>query len=540
MKAVPAHFKLNYRETIKFYAQVLVNAEANGEESVTAAYKELGETDLYFLLVFILKRIDLLHPWLFERAREVQRDPNNHLDLWAREHYKSTIITFGLTIFDLINNPELTIGIFSHTKPVAKKFLSQIKTELEQNADLSRLWPSVFFVDPKAESPKWSLDDGIIIKRKSNPKEATIEAHGLVDGQPTGRHFGLRIYDDVVTMESVSTPEQIAKTTHALRMSDNLGSIGGEARYIGTIYHLFDTYRTMMDEKMAAVRIRAATVDGTEYGEPVFMPKDVLLKKRIAQGPYVFSSQMLLNPIADKAMGFRREWLILEDTEYHAAMRSLYRFIIVDPAGSKKRKKNDYTTMFVIGYGEDEKFRCLDIRRDRLNLTQRCDTLMALHRYWKPHAVGYEEYGMQADLEHIKYVQNQDLYEFDIFALGGAMPKPLRILRLVPFFENGFKDIKDGGDGQPKSRIILPTSCNQIDYQGHNHDLVKDFIEQEFTAFPVLSHDDMLDCMSRLIDLLEMGAIEKPKIVAPPSRRLDNLGKTGNTTQMGTDSWLTA
>ena len=37
------------------------------------------------------------------------------------------------------------------------------------------------------------------------------EAHGLVDGQPTSRHFRLRVYNDVVVPESVYTPEQIQK-----------------------------------------------------------------------------------------------------------------------------------------------------------------------------------------------------------------------------------------------------------------------------------------------------------------------------------------
>lgn len=535
-KSEPEHFRLDYHDTLLFYAQTLTNANVDGTAALNAAKKQLGETDLFFLLVFVLKRADIMHPWLFERCREVQRAPNGHIDLWAREHYKSTIITFGLTIFDIINDPEITIGIFSHTKPVAKKFLGQIKSEMELNTDLPLLWPDVFWDNPKSQAPKWSEDGGLILKRDGNPKEATLEAHGLVDGQPTGRHFKLMIYDDVVTMESVSTPEQINKTTNAWRMSDNLGAAGGAIRIIGTRYHLFDTYRTMLDDKVAIPRVHAATKNGLEHGEPVLMSRETLALKRQKQGPYVFSSQMLLDPTADKAMGFRLQWLVYADTDYHAAMRSLWRFIIVDPAGGKQRKDNDYTTFFVIGHGEDLKYRVLEIRRDRMSPTGKCAVMMELHRKWKPHLVAYEEYGMQNDIAFIQYVQKDELYEFDIIPLGGSMRKELRILQLVPHFENGFVE-----GGEPKSRIILPTSCRQIDYQGINRDLVKDFVEQEYTAFPVLAHDDMLDCLARLCDLEAMGLIETPKVVAAPmhgNRITEGLKNTGNSA--GTDSWLTA
>lgn len=525
-KKLPKHFDYDFQTCMHYYQHTISEAAKKGQKELDDARRSLGENDLFFLLVYILNRHDLLKEWLFDRCREVQRDPNDHLDLWAREHYKSTIITFGLTIFDIINDPEITIGIFSHTKSIARDFVRQIKTEFETNEELPKLWPDVFYSEPQRAAPRWSLDGGIVVKRKENPKEATVEGHGLVDGMPTGRHFKLRIYDDVVTMESVNTPEQIEKTTTAWQMSDNLGAEGGNVRYIGTRYHLFDTYSTMIESKVATVRIRAATVDGTEYGEPVLMAKETLLKKRQTQGPYVFASQMLLNPTADRAMGFQAPWLTYADVEYEKAMTSLWRFIIVDPAGGKQRKNNDYSTFFVIGHGLDGKYRILDIRRDRMRLTKRCDTLMELHQTWKPQLVAYEEYGMQADIEHIEYVQKEKLYEFDIHPVGGSMPKPLRILRLVPLFEN--------------KRIILPTTCVQIDYNDQARDLVKDFVEQEYTAFPVLDHDDMMDCLSRILDLEKEGLIEKPSIqssiVESTSKIEEVMRRMG---QKGNESWVT-
>jgi hypothetical protein len=142
--------------------------------------------------------------------------PDGYLDLWAREHWKSSIITFALTIQDILRDPEVTVGIFSHTRPIAKAFLRQIKQEFERNERLKRWFPDVLWADPRNDSPKWSEDEGITVKRKGNPKEATVEAWGLVDGQPTSKHFSKLVYDDVVTRESVTTPEMMAKTTDAL------------------------------------------------------------------------------------------------------------------------------------------------------------------------------------------------------------------------------------------------------------------------------------------------------------------------------------
>lgn len=457
----------------------LETLEANDRE----ALRQLAKEDLFFLLTIGCKRKDINSDWLYERCREVEAKPNGHLDLWAREHYKSTIITFGKSIQDILTDPNITIGIFSHTRPIAKSFLDQIKRELETNSFLQKLFPDVLYEKPQSEAAKWSLDSGLIVKRDNNPKESTVEAWGLVDGQPTGKHFSLLIYDDVVTRESVTTPDQIRKTTEAWELSLNLAANGGVKRYIGTRYHANDSWRTMMDRGSVISRIKPATDNGKMDGASVFMPSDLLAEKRRDMGPYTFSCQMLQDPVADKSMGFKEEWLRFYKKLGDTARWNIY--IVVDPANAKKRT-SDYTVMEVIGLAPDQNYYLIDAVRDRLNLTQRADKLFELHRKYRPKAIGYERYGMQSDIEHIKYVQEQENYRFEIIELGGQMAKEDRIRQLVPIYEQG--------------RFYMPERLSFIDYQGQSVDYVRAFIDDEFKSFPVSVHDDMMDCRARIID----------------------------------------
>lgn len=466
--------------------------------------RNLCRTDLYFLLRYGCNRPDVEKPFLFEKCRAVQFNPDNRLDLWSREHYKSTIITYAKTIQDILashgDNPlherELTFGIFSHTRPIAKAFLAQIKAEFETNELLKEWFPDVLWKYPTKEAAKWSLDGGISVRRNSNPKEQTVEAWGVVDGQPTSKHFDVLVYDDLVTQESVSNPDQIKKTTDSLALSYNLGAQGGTRRFIGTRYHYNDTYKEIMDRGTVKPRIFPATKDGKVGGEPVLFSREELEQKRRDMGPYIYACQMLQDPKQDGADGFNERWL----RYYSNTPVGTNNYIVVDPANSK-RKDSDYTTIWVIGLGADSNYYVLDMVRDRLNLKERTQAVFDLHRTWQPLAVGYERFGMQSDVEHIEDKMEQLNYRFNLLALGqpgtkqqkryirssgGQMSKEDRIRKLIPVFEQG--------------RIWLPATCYKMNYEGERQDLVDVFINQEYLPFPVGIHPDMLDSLARILD----------------------------------------
>jgi phage terminase large subunit-like protein len=493
-----------------FYAQLMTSLRALPQSDYLPRIRKLIRTDLYYLLRYVMGRPDVDHPWMLARIREVQNEPDGYLDLWARDHRKSTIITFAKTIQDILashgddplpewHGMEPTFGVFSHTRGIASEFVRQIKQELEQNDILKSLFPDVLFENPERDAPRWSVQNGLTVRRKSNPKEATVEGWGLVDGQPTSKHFNVLVYDDVVTKESVSNPEMIKKTTDSWELSLNLGDRNPRMRGIGTRYHFADTWRAIIDRGALKKRQYAATDDGTLTGNPVYLTPDELRTKIQNMGPYTASAQLLQNPIADSKQTFQREWL---NHRYQAdiSWEGMTRVLLCDPANAKT-KKSDYTTMAVIGLGEDRNYYLLDFLRDRLNLVERANEYFRLHRKWRPHRCAYEEYGKDSDIQHLESKMRNPPYHFEIDAVGGSLSKADRINRLIPVCS--------------ESRLWLPEVLYRTNSEGKLEELVMVLIEQEFLAWPVPVHDDGLDVISRIFDVEDLSF---PEPEAEPSR----------------------
>lgn len=549
---------LDYNETLAWYAAACPRMEA--EEHAL-----LGCNDRYFLVTGLMHRADALHPWLFNRCRELEADPDGYLDLWARYHYKSTFGTFAGIIQEVLRDPEITVGILSATKALAEPFLLQIQQELENNEDLKAVYPDVLWQDAHQEADRWSRQRGIVVKRKGNPKEATVEAHGLIDGQPTGRHFKLLVYDDVVTQDLVGNPEIIKKVTERWELSDNLGTHGATRKWhFGTRYSYADTYGQILDDGRLKPRIYPATDDGTLDGEPVLLTPQRWEEVKTAQRSTV-AAQMLLNPLAGNEAIFLSEWL--RPFEVRPTILNIY--IMVDPSKGRTNR-SDRTAIAVVGVDVNGNRYFLDGVRHRMALSERWSHLKRLYTKWanargvQSILVGYERYGAQTEDEVIREWQERDGVHFELVELAwpreGQHSKKDRVERLEPDIRRGrfffpaivYHPAIGGhaglaywsiwtqaqheaavarGDaikhrvgqivyrpfkGPTKEQMTcektaqgyrIQTAIKAIDEERNVYDLTRAFFE-EALQFPFSPKDDLVDATSRLYDLEPRPAVQ--------------------------------
>lgn len=504
----------------------------------------LGCNDRFFLLTGLLNRPDAIHPWLYERIREVDIYPDGYLDLWARGHYKSTVITFAGVIQEVLCDPNIRIGIFSHTKEIARPFLSQIKEELENNEELKATYPDVLWQEPRKEAPSWSVDGGLTVKRSINPKECTIEAHGLVNGMPTGRHFPLLVYDDIISERNVTNPEQIRKATSQVEMSDNLGVGDGTRKWmVGTRYSFADSYQYLIDEEIVVPRVHPATDNGKLDGHPVFLSPETWEAKKRAQRSTI-SAQMLQNPMAGNENTFHPKWL----RPFWVRPIMCNAYIMCDPSKGRS-KSSDRTAFAVVGIDSNGNKYFLDGYCHRMSLSERWKALKGLRQKWvkmpgvQSVKIGYERYGMQTDLEHFEERMRLEGIRFDIEELNwtgqvGQQSKTNRVERLEPDFREGHFYVPGrvyrAGTGAVRwgfsedSDEIRYESCpglhqlerkarshgelwrifeplRRIDEDGNVYDVTRVLFE-EFTLFPFSPRDDLIDILSRIYDMDPMPA----------------------------------
>jgi len=375
-------------------------------------------------------------------------------------------------------HPEKCVIAASHTQELAERFGRRVRN-IVGSQEHTRAFPNGGLSADSTAASRWDTALG-----------GEYFASG-VGGSITGRRADLAIIDDPVKSREDADSETVRDKQWAWWRDDLTTRLkpGAAVVLIMTRWHEDDLAgRLLKDLENSTQRVVILSLPmearendplGRKPGEPLW-PEwfTEQMRDTAKREPRTWSALYQQEPRPIGGGEFKAEWLNYWQKQPVTGAK----VILVDPSSGKSKKHGDFTSMWVIGCGVDGNDYVIDGIRDRLNLTERTEELFKLVRRYRPAAVGYEQYGLQADIEHIKTEQERQQYRFRIIELGGAMKKEDRIRRLIPQFQRGM--------------VWMPKSMPRQMSDGNTRDIMVDFTS-EYTSFPVGAHDDALDNLAR-------------------------------------------
>lgn len=422
-----------------------------------------------------------LGPFQKELCNFVQdRFDKKKLVLIPRSHLKTKLVSTGYPVFKIVNNPKIRILISSATWQMAVDIHTAIQKTLQGSERLIEIWG-----DFSKDATIWSQDR---TRLKDNDKrEPTITAAGI-DNNLVGGHYDLILMDDVVNRDNVSTMDQIGKVVTRYKDYLDLLEPHGELIVIGTRWHDSDLYGWIMDPGnegradfltlvMKAYEGNLLTGEDFKALWAGKFDREGLLKKLRSEGWAHFSAQYMNDPVPEEDAIFKRSWFkYYQADDMHGAIMN--KFLLIDPAISLA-KDADYTAMIVVGVDEYNNVFILDIIRRRMSPNDIINQIFRLRELWKPNDVAMEQVAFQKALG---YSLREDIrFKRQPFHITELKPnersKDTRIKGLQPLYENG--------------KIF------------HNKQLANNiYLEDELVRFPRSSHDDIIDALAYLPDII--------------------------------------
>jgi len=496
-----------HKAIYKYNYEAIFEDIASGKISDIPTYRQLVLTDLFFVTYFIMENPLMNCPFGVRSCKLIeQNDPYTGYDVevWARGHLKSFSMTQGQRVQRILTNPEKCALILSYKKPASDKFVFSVMQTLEKPI-LIQSFPDILYDKPSTQSPSWSVQNGIIVKRRSTSrKEKTLEGAGLTDGMPTGGHWDDLDYDDVETKDTAQSVEVTKDVIDSYEMSKNLGMPDGSTRrrVIGTFYshtgllsHLIEK-KDMNGNPMHRVRIIPATHDGSKTGKPIFLSQGEL--DSLKSDAYSFNTQQLCNPTPRSEV--KIDFNYLKPVDMKDLPKNRIKFVIIDPAGDDavtRGKNNDgwaFGCISVEPVMDDlglSNVYIEDIEYGKMTLDRAIDTGVSIYlRNGRVLGMGIERVGTDSTYKHI---------------MDGLAPK--RRMEIKKTERDSGNVVLLSPDGKQKeyrieTTLAWPWNNGKVHYVTTLSQRILDELKSECDKFP-FHHVDILDMISYIYKLME-------------------------------------
>lgn len=217
------------------------------KEQKIAALQHACKTNLRFLCKNVLGMSEWEDSLHNDLAAFLEKSGNRKLVLMPRGHLKSSIVTVGWAIQQLLKNPNLRILISNATWNKSREFLNQIGSYLTTGS-----LPAIFgsFQSP---AKRWTIEDIEIAQKTDLTKRGPSIATAGLERSLNGLHADLIIHDDLVDEKNSITAEQIEKVKAFYRQSLPVLDPGGRIVVIGTRWTMGDLYSELIETQMSSL-----------------------------------------------------------------------------------------------------------------------------------------------------------------------------------------------------------------------------------------------------------------------------------------------
>lgn len=510
--------------------------------------RKRAENDLYFLVTEILEwgqgrggppvEPDFHQPlcrWIEDTGMKSDgRIGTVRQLLWPRYHGKTTFFTTADNIRWSLRVPDICVAIGHASKEDAEDIVRQIRSEYENKKWLKWIAPDICFANPEKESGMWN-QDAFVLKRRHANKTPSFQAVSP-EAMPTGMHFHIWHWDDLVTERNVGTHEQRVKHHRAIGLARPYvpDRMLAYTKISGTRWHLHDAYGKLIDAAQGAgakeeqtpvgVRLRSrafdcltATMlapDGQPWLKQFYAveksgPDDerlTLAELRTQMGSTIFDACMMQKPVAEGTAAFKvddirrwNSWGPGKSGWSPPVEGRQWRYFTAVDFNIKTNETGDHAVVLTCAKSDKGEMAVVGMNRGHPAQAEIADWIEEHMMRWTPERVfvetsGYQETFLQ--LLNERRIKNGIYIPYEAVGRGGrgAQTKQQRIMALQGAVE--------------ARRVYVP--------EGRGFDaIVKEF--EEFSQDGKVQMDDCLDCLA---DIYRLGGWAAPKVTEQERRQV--------------------
>lgn len=412
-------------------------------------------------------------------AKKISRlDGSKSVVAAPRGHAKSTNFTFKDSLHATLYLYKHYIIILSDSSDQAEGFLSDIKTEMEDNQEIrldfgnqqGKVWKSTVIL----------TTGGVKIEAIGSGKKVRGRRHGA--WRPD-----LLVLDDIENDENVNTPDQRRKLDSWFKKAvSKAGDTYTDIMYIGTILHYDSllsntlknpeyesrTYRAVIsfsdrddlwdkwtelytnlfdpDHKQHArefyLEHEAEMLKGTEVLWPEKLDYYKLMVIKVSDGDAAFNSELQNDPIDPDSASFQEEWMDYYEPELVDFKDIRYVFVGANDPSLGKNKKSDTSAIINLAVDLYSGYLYIEMAGIEKRKPDQIikDIFEANRRLKRDYGKGFYKFGVetvqfQYFFKEVMAQLSAELGEYiPIEEIQSTVNKMLRIESLQPYIKNGY------------------------------------------------------------------------------------------------------